>query len=149
MGKEEKVAALSKLMVEGILTADEFTRLIAALNSDGSAEKEVEKTPAQITYENYITQVVANAFKSPASVKFPPFDPSMVKEGFIKLDFRNQNVRYIETYVDAPNSYGTMLREPIIIGIDNNFNPLFWAQHLQIGTLLGKSKGWTTMSKKN
>ena len=99
MGKEEKVAALSKLMVEGILTADEFTRLIAALNSDGSAEKEVEKTPAQITYENYITQVVANAFKSPASVKFPPFDPSMVKEGFIKLDFRNQNVRYIEKTV--------------------------------------------------
>lgn len=41
----------------------------------------------------------------------------MVKQGKIKLDMREQEVRYIETYADAPNSYGTMLREPIIIGI--------------------------------
>lgn len=148
MEKEAKIAALTKLMTDGILTADEFTRLIAALDGNVNVpQREPEKTPAQRTYENYITEKVAPFFKSPASVKFPPFDPSMVKQGVIKLDLKDQNVRYIETYVDAPNSYGTMLREQIIIGIDNDFNPLFWAEHLQLGTLLGKSKSWTTMSK--
>ena len=147
MSKQEKVAALSKLMIDGILTTEEFTRLVAALDGDAPAPAE-EKTPAQRIYEDYIMNTVAAVFKSPASVKFPPFNPSMVKQGVIKLDMREQNVRYIETYVDAPNSYGTMLREPIIIGIDNDFNPLFWAQHLQLGTLLGKQKGWTTMKKR-
>ena len=144
---EEKIAAITQLMMNGTLTADEFSRVVGALNGT-TAPQEPEKTPAQKTYEEYIKNVVANAFKSPASVKFPPFDPSMVKQGSIKLDFKEQNVRYIETYVDAPNSYGTMLREPIIIGIDDQFTPLFWAQHLQISSLLGKQKGWTTMSRK-
>ena len=144
---EEKVTALTQLMINGTLTADELSRVIGALTGEAAPQEE-EKSPAQKTYENYIKNVVVNAFKSPASVKFPPFDPSMVKQGAIKLDFKEQNVRYIETYVDAPNSYGTMLREPIIIGIDDQFTPLFWAQHLQISSLLGKQKGWTTMSRK-
>ena len=71
----------------------------------------------------------------------------MVKEGTIKLDFKEQKVKYIETYVDAPNSYGAMLREEIIIGIDDDFNTLWWAQHVQISALLGKSKGWIKMTK--
>ncbi|MBE6764620.1 MAG: hypothetical protein E7546_01915 [Ruminococcaceae bacterium] len=147
MKKEEKVAALSQLMVQGVLTADELGRLIAALEPTG-VSPETEKTPAQKTYEDYITNVVATSFKSPSQVKFPPFDPSMVKNGTIKLDLKEQNIRYIQTYVDAPNSYGAMLREEIIIGIDNNFTPLFWAQHIQLSPILGKTKGWMTMSKK-
>lgn len=147
MTKEEKVAALSQLMVQGILTADELGRVIAALEP-ASAPVEPEKTPAQKIYEAYMTKVVATAFKSPSQVKFPPFDPSMVKSRTIKLDMKEQNLRYIETYVDAPNSYGAMLREDIIIGINDNFAPLFWAQHLQISPILGKTKGWITMSRK-
>lgn len=149
MEKEQKIAALSKLMVDGVLSADEFTRVVAALDAPvGGGAAPVEKTPAERTYEDYITNVVALSFKSPSSVKFPPFDPSMVKQGIIKLDMKDQNVRYIETYVDAPNSYGTMLREQIIIGVDDHFTPLFWAQHLTLGALLGKQKGWTTMSRR-
>ena len=148
MTKEEKVAALSQLMIQGILTADELGRLIAALEPANAGAAEVEKTPAQKTYEEYITKVVASVFKSPSQIKFPPFDPSMVKFGTIKLDLKEQTVRYIETYIDAPNSYGAMLREDIIIGIDDKFTPLFWAQHLQLSPILGKAKGWTTISRK-
>ena len=149
MTKEEKVAALSQLMVNGVLTADELGRLIAALDEKAAVAEppKEEKTRTQIIYEKYITNVVANAFKSPSSIKFPPFDPSMVKQGNIKLNMKDQYVRYIETYIDAPNSYGTMLREEIIIGIDDEFHPTFWAQHVQISPLLGKSKGWVKMSK--
>lgn len=147
MTKEEKVAALSQLMIQGVLTADELGRVIAALEPV-ITPVEPEKTPAQKIYEAYMTKVVATAFKSPSRVEFPPFDPSMVKSGTIKLDMKEQNIRYIETYVDAPNSYGAMLREEIIIGINDNFAPLFWAQHLQIGPILGKTKGWMTMSKR-
>lgn len=148
MTKEEKAAALSQLMVQGILTADELGRVIAALEPTNTTPVEPEKTPAQKIYDAYMTKVVAAAFKSPSQVKFPPFDPSMVKSGTIKLDMKEQNLRYIETYVDAPNSYGTMLREEIIIGINDNFAPLFWAQHVQLSPILGKTKGWITMSKK-
>lgn len=146
MTKEEKISALSKLMADGVFTADEFSRLVAAL-SPTETKSEEEKSPAERMYDGYIKNAVASVFKSPASVKFPPFDPSMVKQGTIRLDFKEQYVRYIETYVDAPNSYGAMLREDIIIGIDEDFHPLFWAQHTEISPLLGKSKGWTKMTR--
>ena len=147
---EEKISALTNLMVCGVLTADEFTRVVAALNGASFAQPAPpprEISPAEAAYENYIMNVVANAFKSPSAVKFPPFDPSMVKEGMIKLDFSQVYCRYIETFVDAPNSYGTMLREPIILGIDDYFNILWWAQHVTVSPLVGKSKGWIRMTK--
>ncbi|MCR5040828.1 MAG: hypothetical protein K6C36_01865 [Clostridia bacterium] len=147
MDTKRKIAAISELMMKGIISTDEFSKMVAVLNGASLEVQEREKTPAELAYERYIREKVAPKFKSPSMVKFPPFDASMVKKGLIKLDLTEQNVRYIETYVDAPNSYGTMLREPIIIGIDENFTPLFWAQHLQISSLLGKQKGWTTMSK--
>ena len=148
--KQEKITALTDLMVREILTADEFTRLVAALDGPVAGEEvpAKEKTPAELTYEDYITNTIANAFKSPASVKYPPFEASMVKEGQIELDGTQQKVRYIETYVDAPNSYGAMLREQIIIGIDENFQPQFWAQHLMRPFIGGKSKGWYKMKAK-
>lgn len=144
---EEKISAIANLMTTGILSADEFSKIVAVLSGAPTEAAVREKTPAELTYEKYITDKVAKVFKSPASIKFPPFEPSMVKEGMIKLDFKEQKVKYIETYIDAPNSYGAMLREEIIIGIDDDFNPKFWAQHVQISPLFGKSKGWITVSK--
>lgn len=144
---EEKISAMTNLMTTGVLTAEEFAKIVAVLNGNSVEASAREKSPAELTYEKYIRENVSKMFKSPGSIKFPPFVPSMVKEGTIKLDFKEQNVKYIETYVDAPNAYGTMLREEIIIGIDDEFNPLFWAQHVQISALLGKSKGWIKMSK--
>ena len=148
--KKEKITALTDLMVNGILAPDEFTRVVAALEGKGpeNQEPEKKKTPAEIAYEDYITNHVAHAFKSPASVKFPPFDPAMVKEGTIELDGSQQKARYIETYVDASNSYGTMLREEIIIGIDDDFNPLYCAQHAMRPFIGGKTKGWFKMKIK-
>ena len=147
MTKEQKVAALSNLMVQGILTADELGRLIAAL--DGAAAPAApQKTPAQQKYEDYIANHVAYAFKSPASVKAPPLEPSMIKEGTLNilegLKYKPMNVRYIETYVDAPNSYGTMLRQKICIIVDNDFNPQFTVQNVR-GMMGGETKNWMKM----
>lgn len=143
MTKDEKVAALSDLKNQGILTADELSRVVAALGTETVREKSL----AEIIYETYIKERVATTFKNPASVKYPPFDPAMVKAGTIKLDLKEQNVRYIETYVEVRSTNGTMLREEIIIGIDEYFNPLFWAQHTQNSPLLGKSKSWMSMGR--
>lgn len=152
MTKEEKISALYNLMTQGVFTADELGRLITAIDLPAqgvSAQQkpEPEKTPTQLTYEKYISNAIASAYKSPSAVKFPPFDISMVKYGTIRLDGKEQTLRYIETYVDAPNSYGTMLREEIIIGIDDEFHPLFWADHPSLGTILGKSSGWIKRSR--
>lgn len=144
---EEKISAITNLMTTGVLTAEEFAKIVSVLNGNAVEAPAREKSPAELTYEKYITGTVSKMFRSPGSIKFPPFDPAMVKQGTIKLDFKEQYVKYIETYVDAPNAYGTMLREEIIIGIDDDFNPLFWAQHVQVSPLLGKSKGWIKMSK--
>lgn len=145
--KDEKISALSKLMTDGIITSEEFAKLVTALESNAQTLQK-EKSPAQLAYEQYIENVVSKAFKSPASIKYPPFSPEMVKHGTIKLDAKEQTLKYIETYVDAANSYGALLREPIIIVIDDNFNCKSWAQHLSLGSLFGKSKAWITMSKK-
>lgn len=147
MELKDKISAMTDLMMKGVITADEFAKIVDVLKGKPVGEPEREKSPAEITYETYIKEKVAPKFKSPSMVQFPPFDPSMVKRGRIKIDFSEREEMYIETYVDAPNSYGTMLREEIIIGIDEDFNPKYWAQHLTLGTLLGKSKSWTTMSK--
>ena len=148
--KQEKITALTDLMARDILTADEFTRIIAALDGQVQVNQvpEKEKTPAELAYEDYITNHIAHAFKSPSSFQFPPFDPSMVKEGTIELDGQKKRGKYIETYIDAPNSYGTMLREDIIIGIDNDFKPVFCAQHITRPLIGGKSTGWYRMAVK-
>jgi len=146
---EEKIAAISDLMTKGILTADEFAKIVNVLNGKSKEnEPEKEKSPTELIYEKYITETISRAFKSPSSVKFPPFSESMVKEGTIKLDFKDQNLRYIETYIDAPNSYGAMLREDIIIVIDGEFNPLFWAQHAMnpLNPFGKKTKSWIKMN---
>ena len=89
---EGKISAITKQMTDGILTADEFTKIVSLLNGNAVEAPAREKSPAELTYETYITEKVAKVFKSPGSVKYPPFDPSMVKEGTIKLDFKEQRV---------------------------------------------------------
>ena len=43
------------------------------------------------------------------------------------MDFYNEKIsnEFISTYIDAPNSYGAMLRKEIGIVIDDDFNPQF------------------------
>lgn len=144
-----KINALTGLMTQGIISSDELVRLIQAISltgtgNVGSSDKQV-LTPAEYRYNKFIEEKLRNRYKSPSSVKYPPFNSSMVKQGKISLDGREQIVKYIETYIDAANSYGAMLREETIIIIDAEFNLLHAAQHVNLGTLLGKTSGWVTV----
>ena len=144
--KQEKIAALTELMISGILSSDEFTRIVSVLDGSKALEPDREESPAEKTYRVFIQEKVAPVFKSPSSVKYPPFSPDMVKEGYLDIDGSQQKRRYIETYIDAPNSYGTMLREQIVIVIDDDFVPQFWGQHLIRPFIGGKTKSWHRMS---
>ena len=69
---EEKMGALTKLMQDGILSAEEFARVVAALNGSAIAEVPVkEKSPLEKQYDEVFSNHIINVFKSPASVKWP------------------------------------------------------------------------------
>ena len=140
---DKKILALTKLMTDGIITASELTKLVSALSTTTEGESS-SMTPVERAYYEYVDKYIAPSFKSPSAVKPAPFDSSMVKEGAISLNGSTQHTKYIESYVDAPNSYGTMLREEFIIGIDEDFNMYWHAMHVNLGVLLGKTSGWVT-----
>ena len=123
----EKINAITELMNKEVITADELSKIIQVLSvGNTEAGAQIEKTPMELKYETFMKDTVARAFKSPSSVKFPPMDSSMIKEGELKVSagfgVKTHTLRYIQTYVDAPNAYGTMLREEIALVIDDNFN---------------------------
>lgn len=145
----EKIVAITELMNKGIITAEELTKIIQVLNSGDAENVQNIKTPMENKYETFMKNTVAMAFKSPSSVKFPPLESSMIKEGEMKisagLGSKTHNLRYIHTYIDASNSYGAMLREEIAIVIDDNFNFTMVLQALK-NPFTGKSLGqWTKL----
>ena len=91
------------------------------------ATVEPEKSPLEKKYDECFEQHIINVFKSPASCKWPPLKESMIKESYIKImegwSLKDKRVRYIETYIDAANSYGAMLRKNILIIIDRDGKP--------------------------
>ena len=91
---------------------------------------------------------VAQAFKSPSSVKFPPLESSMIEEENLSImegfRFKKQKYRYIRTYVDAHNSYGAELRHEMLVVIDDNFNPLFVLNQIE-GPFGGKKDHFIKM----
>lgn len=140
----EKINAMTELMNNGIISAEELAKFIQILSNEKTEDVTIEKSPIEIKYDNFMKDVVSKAFKSPSSIKFPPMDSSMVKEGELKISAgfgaKTHNLRYIETYVDAPNSYGTMLREVIAIVIDDEFNFTMVLQAMK-NPFTGKSLG--------
>ncbi len=148
MTREEKIAAISKLMTDGILTADEFAKIVQVFGSEPAAAAQPEKTPAERMYEDYLRNHVAYGFKSPSSIQFPPLNPAMIQEGVLNildgLKYRPTTARYIATYIDAPNSYGTMLRQEIAILVDDAFNPLVTVQRVK-GLMGGQTNNWMKM----
>lgn len=44
----------------------------------------------------------------------------MVKKGEIKINSKLTQCTYIETYIDAPNAYGAMLRQKLRLVVDYN-----------------------------
>ncbi len=122
----EKIVAITELMQKGILTADELSSIIKVLNNNSTDENTTPQSPMVQKYESFMKSTVANAFKSPSTVKFPPLDASMIKEGKVTISegigSKTYNLRYIETYVDAQNSFGATVRSKIALVIDDNFN---------------------------
>ena len=79
----------------------------------------------------------------------------MVKKGEIKINSKLTQCTYIETYIDAPNSYGAMLRKNLRLVVDDNGTITRALQELQISgaTLLGaivnaaNKDSWTDIVK--
>jgi hypothetical protein len=140
--KEEKISAMTNLLTHGILTADECACIVAMLDGRMVFRPARGKSRSAIAYENYMVSTVSTAFQNPLSVHFPPLEIHMVKQGTIRLDGKPVTCRYIETFVDAPNSRGVVFREPILLGVDNELQILWWAQRERPSTLSGKTGGW-------
>lgn len=117
---EEKMSALTKLMQEGILTANEFAKIVAVINENVSEAPVKEKSPLEMQYEEVFSKHIINAFKSPSSCKWPDLKSDMVVKGSFKFDGKENYCTYIQTYIDATNSYGAMLREELRLVIDDN-----------------------------
>lgn len=153
---EEKMSALTKLMQEGILTAEEFANVVAAMNGSTSAAAPTkEKSELEKQYDSVFANHIINAFKSPASCKWPELTSDMVKKGAIKINSKMIQCTYIDTYIDAPNSYGAMLRKKLRLVIDDNGKITRALQELQTSgvTLLGaianaaNKDNWTDIVK--
>lgn len=146
---EEKISAVSKLMQDGILTAEEFASIAKLLTGGLAADEKPEKSPIEVKYEDTMKNKVAYAFRSPSGIKFPPLQSSMIKEKKLKIiegwSTKERQVRYIETYVDAPNAYGTMLRQKIAIVVDENFDAQMVITPVK-GLLGGETDTWSTLA---
>lgn len=101
-----------------------------------NVETTKEISPIEKRYEIVFSKYIINRYKSPSSCKWPKFETSMVKDGLIRVNGEDENgkpkmtakipqqqLRYIETYIDAQNSYGAMLREKILIVINEDGIP--------------------------
>lgn len=153
---EEKMGAFTKLLQDGILTPDEFAKVVAALNGNSVAETPtVEKSPLEKQYDEVFSNHIINAFKSPASCKWPALESNMIKKGSIKINSRLTECTYIETYIDAPNSYGAMLRKKIRLVMNDEGKIIRALHELQTSgvTLLGaianaaNKDNWTDIVK--
>lgn len=153
---EEKMAALTKLMQDGILTAGEFANVVAALNGEVKDVVPVkEKSPLEKQYDEVFANHIVDVFKSPASCKWPELESEMIKKGSMKIDSKLTDCTYIDTYIDAPNSYGAMLRKKLRLVMDDDGKITRALQELQTSgvTLLGaivnaaNKDNWTDIVK--
>ena len=153
---EQKMKELTKLMKDGILSSDEFASVVAALNeNDDTNSKSKKKSPLEKQYDEVFEKHIIDVFKSPASCKWPELDSNMVKKGTIKINSKMTECTYIDTYIDAPNSYGAMLRKKLRLVMDDDGNITRALQELQTSgvTLLGvianaaNKDNWTDIVK--
>lgn len=137
---EEKMGALTKLMQDGILTPDEFANVVASISGGTNNSVPVkEKTELEKQYDEVFSKHIVNVFKSPASCKWAELSSDMIKKGTIKINSKETQCTYIETWIDAPNSYGAMLRKQLRLVIDDNGTITRALQEVQTNgvTLLG------------
>lgn len=151
---QEKILAFSKLMQDGIITPDELTKIMNALSSDSNVVTET-KSPFEKKYDECFSNHIIQVFKSPSTCKWPPLKEDMIKEGTVKIlegwSYVPKYVRYIETYIDAANSYGAMLRKQLRIVINEEGDPQLVLEKvtgtgLITGALLANSDDWAPLA---
>lgn len=117
----EAINVLTNLMKEGKLSAEDFAKAVVSLSASGAAAPAKEKTPLEKQYDMIFSKHIINTFKSPSACKWPDLTDSMIAKGKIELvDSTELDCTYIETYIDAPNSYGTMLRKQLRLVLSEN-----------------------------
>lgn len=128
--REERVNELTKLLTEGKITSEQFTVMLEA----ATKAEPVAMTRPQRIYDDFMRNVVVNGYKSPSMVRYPMLEESMIHEGdmamLVGMKYHVFRARYILVHLDAPNSYGAMLRCVLAILIDDDFNPLIVLQPL-------------------
>ena len=154
---EEKISAVTNLMQQGILTGDEFSRIVQVLSNPNAnaADVAVEKSPLEQKYDDCFANHIINVFKSPASCKWPPLTEDMIKEGTVNIlegwSYKPKQVRYIETYIDAPNSYGALLRKKLRIVINGEGTPQMVIEKVEgngliTGLLTANTDDWAPLA---
>lgn len=145
---DEKINAVTALMENGILSADELRRVVQALKDSNAAALEA-KSPLERKYEGFMRNNVAITFRNPLSVNFPPLQRSMVKQGELSVCLDEgvvvREFRYIETYVEALNSYGDVIKERIAIAIDEKMNFTMVLQELKHSLIQTGLRQWIPM----
>jgi len=134
---DEKIIALTGLMNQGVLTAEEFSKIVAALTGTGNnTQAPVEKTPMEIMYEKCFSEKIISLYKSPGTCKWPPLTKEMIVVGTTKVQVgwhtEDINATYIQTYIDATNSYGAYLRQSMRILLDNEGQPTHIVQSVKL-----------------
>ena len=137
--KKEKMLALTNLFNDGIFTEDEYSKMIAILNKEKNEKEEKMETPLSKEYNDVFKKYIIGVFKSPDSCKWPELLPDMIMEGPIKIDSKEVECTYIETYIDATNSYGAYLRKKIRLVVNEEGKIIRILQEAQTSgvTLLG------------
>lgn len=125
---DEKIISLTGLMNQGILTVEDFSKIVSVLTgTDNNIQAPVDKTPMEIMYERCFSDKIISFYKSPGTCKWPPLTKEMIVEGVTKVQvgWHNEdiNATYIQTYLDATNSYGAYIRQSLRILLDNEGQP--------------------------
>ena len=145
----EKIAAITALMENGVLDAQEQQEIVRLL-TDKHRVGAVSKSPFERKYEGFMKNNVAIALKNPFSAKFPPLQRSMIKQGDLSVCLEEGNVirefHYIETYIESMNSYGNIIRENIVIILDEKLNFTMVLQELKHSLMQTGLRQWIPMA---
>lgn len=63
VSSKEKISRISKLLEEGVISDEEYVKIISILTNTGNNESVKELTPAQKCYEDYIEQLLLKGIK--------------------------------------------------------------------------------------
>ena len=151
VSKEEAIAELAKLLANGAISAEAFTMSVSALNNaSSSSDSEANQPPREKTRDEKIYETVMEYIRNqtiaPSTVKYPPFSECKIEteidsSTFLKLPdyltlelpkyliIDEETGKYLLTewnsYFDAQNKFGAMIRESCSFIFDDNKNLIY------------------------